>query len=154
MSISSPSSFSPFVVAMAFRLGVMAVLGVMASAGCDSTPSPEPVRPSGVTPAPSSEPAAKPTKTTRADCKQLRETVVEEAAKISGCSQDSDCAVHRTVLCDFPELDCHAAHVNTSHSTGPLDRAIRAYATSCSPSKCKCEVPAESVCRAGKCVAP
>ena len=56
------------------------------------------------------------------------------------------------MLCNFAELDCHAAHVNKSASTTELDKAVSDYAKSCPPSKCKCEIPSKSVCKNGQCV--
>ncbi len=57
------------------------------------------------------------------------------------------------VLCDFDELDCHAAHVNKTGDTAVFDEAISDYTKSCPLSRCKCAVPDTSVCSDGKCTA-
>jgi hypothetical protein len=87
------------------------------------------------------------------DCKNLRKTVVDEAAKLATCKTDADCTVHRIVLCDVAELDCHTAHVNKGGDTKALDAAVGAYAKSCPQAKCKCAVPEKSICSSGKCAA-
>ena len=87
------------------------------------------------------------------DCKALRKAVVDEASKLAVCKTNADCVVHRVLLCDFDELDCHAAHVNKAGDTAALDAAVGAYAKSCPLAKCKCAVPARSICSSGKCAA-
>ena len=78
---------------------------------------------------------------------------MKEAGNVASCETNADCRVHRVVLCNFKELDCHAAHVNKARDTAALDKAIKTYAERCPVSKCKCDVPSRSVCTQGRCAA-
>jgi hypothetical protein len=130
------------------------LLAVFGLAGCKSPPPP--TEGTGTTTASATTSAATTTTATTAttpanDCAKLKKDVLGEAEKLASCKVDADCKVHRIPVCDFHELGCYAAHVNTSADTAKLDKAISAYAATCSLTKCKCEMPEKSVCKAGAC---
>lgn len=85
------------------------------------------------------------------DCQKLKKRVVDEGTKLAACKTNDDCKLHRISVCDFHELGCYVAHVNKSGDTGPLDKAVGEYSKTCSLTKCKCEMPAISVCKSGAC---
>lgn len=118
------------------------------AAAPSASPSPTAPSPADPTPAPSSDaPAAV------ESCEDLLEAVVAEAKSLGPCDKDESCGIHRSVLCNVPELDCYAIHVNKERDPAKLAAALDGYAARCPLSKCKCAPPGKSVCRDGMCVA-
>ncbi len=132
---------------------------------CDKQPAPAPSSPpsstaggrstaSSTTEASSAAAASSVPTVSSGDCDGLKRAVAKALEDVAQCTKDDQCGLRYVALCHVGSLDCNTAHVNKSRSTAPLDRAIKAYKSSCSVVKCKCANPEKSACIKGRCARP
>ncbi len=86
-------------------------------------------------------------------CDEMTSAFTSVAHAANWCGTTDDCTTLGTALCPVADLPCGGLFINKYAKLDTLQAIHGGFSKACGPSTCKCAVPSDPICVAGKCVA-
>ena len=85
-------------------------------------------------------------------CEEVTAALLQTAHAANWCGSDSDCTVLGTGMCPVGDLPCGGLLLSKNANTADIQAVLTGYSVACGASTCKCAMPQNPTCVAGKCV--